>query len=360
MEKSPIIDLLRLQLPPGELSTQIEWIGFNAQQAITGSGKNLLNALPAHRHLQLILPAAQIAGHIVPAPAHGGRHTLAIATQALEDTLLNDRDDAQITLGQTVGANRIAWVCSKQWLTRVMADLAAAQLYPESAHAEYDLLPQSNDTVMMPGSAGVLFLTAEGQPGCLEDPATAQALLGHARTLDDERLLSRPLQPGAVNLLSGAFAPRHLGTLTWSQFRRSGWLALALAGVLLLGAIIHWQQLLSREKQLKEEIRQTFAAAYPGTPIIDPVLQWQSKQREGAAGDGQRDALDKLSQFANTLGKGIQPRSAEYREGVIRLVISETDVARLRPKLETSQREFNVTPAEPGFSRVEIREGNKS
>lgn len=359
MNTSPDIHRLRIQLPQPGQQAAIHWAGFDAQQILLASGVCHLHALPPHKQLELIVPAACLAAHTVPAQAHGGRHTTAIAMQALEDTLLGTRDDAHITLGESTAAGRIAWVCSKQQLGQWLADLLAAGLKPDSAHTEFSLLPPGENAASISTGGGTLFRTREGQYGYVEDPAILQALLGDRTILQQDALLTQARQPNAVNLLNGAFAPHHQAGFQPRQLRRSVCLLLALGSLLLLGSIIQWQQLNTREKNLTAEIRQTFAAHYPGTPIIDPVLQWESKQREASNSNSRLDALDTLGIFANGLGSGLQPRSAEWRNGIIRLVINDSELARLRPRLHSEGQAFSIQPAEAGFSRLEIRTEQK-
>ena len=51
----------------------------------------------------------------------------------------------------------------------------------------------------------------------------------------------------------------------------------------------------------------------------------------------------------------VDQAQAEFRDGAIRVVLSESDVARIRPQLEQSGQEFNFAPAESGFSRLDVR-----
>ena len=355
MNTSPDIHLLRIQLPQPGQQAAIHWAGFDTQQILLASGCCHLHALPPHKQLELIVPAACLAAHLVPVQAHGGRHTMAIAMQTLEDTLLGTRDDAHITLGESTATGRIAWVCSKQQLGQWLADLHTAGFKPDRAYAEFSLLPPGDSAASISAGGGALFRTRESQYGYVEDPATLQELLGDITIWQQDTLLTQARQPDAVNLLHGAFASHQPAGFQPRQLRRSAGLLLALGSLLLLGSIMQWQQLNTREKNLTAEIRQTFAALYPGTPIINPVLQWESKRRETSNSNSRLDALDALSLFANGLGAGLQPRSAEWRNGIIRLVINDSELARLRPRLQSEGREFSIQPAEAGFSRLEIR-----
>lgn len=352
MDNSSLVDLLRIALPQ-DPSASVEWQAFDSARIPAGQGNCAIDALPACRTLEWILPASAVAGHLIPVPENAGRQLNSMIDQALEDTLLGAREDAHIVIGQPQPEGRQVWVCSKRWLAATLECWNQAQRQPDRAFAIYDLLPGDKRTTLAASGDGFVFRTATGQVGSLDDAELARALLG-PDVEPIENLLVRPLQPEATSLLTGAFAPASQFRFDPAHYRRSAWLAGALALVLLAMGIGRWQQLELREKSLKEEIRQTFAAAFPGTPIVDPVMQWESKRRELAGDSGQRDALDQLAGFAQTLGN-IQPRSAEFRDGAIRVVLSESDVARIRPQLEQSGQEFNFAPAESGFSRLDVR-----
>lgn len=353
MDKSSPIDLLRITLPEEASADAVEWHAFDAGHTLINRGACSIAELPPCGELQWILPAAAVAGHLVEVPENTGRQQASVIDQALEDLLLCPREDAHVVPARKESGGRLVWVCGRQWLTEVLARWNEAGRHPDSAFAVYDLLPAGERTTLAKAGGSIIFRTANGQVGSLDDATLAQALLGpEAERIED--LPSRPLQEASVSLLTGVFAPRGQFRLNPANFRRSAWLAGALALALLLVAIGHWQQLERREKSLKEEIRQTFAAAFPGTPIVDPVMQWESKRREFSGDPAQRDALDHLSAFALKLAD-IQPRSAEYRDGTIRIVLTESDVARIRPRLEQSGHEFNFSPAESGFSRLDVR-----
>lgn len=349
MNQLPAIDLLRIVLPQDAAANEVRWYAFDARHTLIDSGSDAVDALPAYKALQCILPASALAGHVIPISPNAGRHLAAAVDQALEDTLLGPRDDAHIVIARQTPAGRLVWVCSKKWLTTWLSRCPPTS----SAFSVYELLPADGQAAMGKTAEGFIFRTAAGHVGYLDDAALVSELLGTAVDLT-ENLFSRSLEKDAANLLTGPFTPRGQLRFTASQFQRSGWLAGALVITLLLGTLGHWQQLEGREKSLKDEIRQTFAAAFPGTPIIDPVMQWESKQREKNGSGVKPDALDHLARFALTQA-GIQPRSAEFRDGAIRLVLTETDSAKVRPRLQQDGQEFNTSPAEPGFVRLDVR-----
>lgn len=348
------IHLLRVRLPEPGLEENFLWAGFDSQQTLLGSGNCALYALPPHKKLEWIVPATRVAAHHVPVPPRAGRHAMAIAMQALDDILLGEKEDAHIVLGKTAGQGCVAWTCSKQRLQHWMDTFTEAGLHPSSAYPEYALLSADAPTAGIAPGGNLIFRTNEGQYGYADSPEMLQALIGHVAIDHEAALLSGSLNPSATSLLTGPFSPRHRLSIGPERLRRSAWLLLAICAVLLFGMIVHWQQLSWRESNLKDEIRQTFATLYPGTPIIDPFLQWESKRREQRSGT-RLDGLDQLSHFAQNPGNDLRPRSVEWRDGTIRLVINENDLARLRPRLQAEGREFTAAPAESGFSRLDIR-----
>lgn len=354
MNKINAIHLLRIVLPEDGQMDALHWYAFNANQEVAEQGISTFDALPAHKSVQWILPASAIAGHLLSVPSNTGRHLSSVVSQALEDMLLGDQDDAHTVIAKHVSAGQLVWVCSAKWLATLLSRWNKTYPPPESAFPVYDLLPDSAQTAMAQHGAGYIFRTPAGHVGYLDDISLANDLLDMNDCSLTENIYCRPIAERAVNILSGPFAAHSQTRLKPAHFQRSAWLAGGLVCALLLGALLNWQQLEYRDKQLRHEIRQTFAAAFPGQTIIDPIMQWQSKQRE-RNGSGQRpDALDQLSRVAQELA-GIMPRSAEFQDGVIRLVLTESDLSTVRSRLQQTGQEFTVSPAEPGFSRLDIR-----
>lgn len=353
MEKFPPIAMLRIALPENIAAESVQWYAFDDRQILIDQGICAIESLPNHKSLQWILPASTTAGHLIPIPANAGRHQAALVDQILEDALLGSREDAHVVIAGQQQNGRLVWVCSRMWLSAWLEKWRAASRQPGSAYAIHDLLPPGKQAIAAHTAEGVIFRTPEGQTAYLEDAALLEQMIGSDIQFTDD-LFTHPVSENAVSLLTGPFAPRNSARPTLSQFRRSAWLAGALVVTFLLGSLIHWQRMESREKNLKDEIRQTFAATFPGTPIIDPYLQWESMTRARNGSGANADALDQLARLATGLG-GVRPRSAEFRDGAVRLVLTETDLVTARARLQQDGQEFNVSPAEPGFSRLDWR-----
>ena len=360
MDNLSAVYLLRIVFSEDATHAQLDWFAFDAQQRFLGSDTGTLNTLPKFTQLHWILPASILAGHVIAVPEHAGRHQAAAITQTLEDELLGVREAAHVVIGRALPNARQVWVCQKKWLSDTLGVWVAAGMRPTAAYPVYALLPLAAQTVSAQTAQGVIFQTPSGQTAEFPSVAVGQAVLGTlagALTEPISDLYQRPLPKAASNLLVGEFSPPsrlNLAPMRVRNIARLGALALCL---LVLSTLIGWQQLEWRTRNLKAEIRQTFAATFPGTPLVDPALQWASKLREGRA--HQSDSLDQLSHFAQAHADAdISPLSLEFRDELIRVLLSEGDLARLRSRLQQGGQEFSVQPAEPGFSRLDIRARN--
>jgi hypothetical protein len=141
------------------------------------------------------------------------------------------------------------------------------------------------------------------------------------------------------------FASRRLDL---KPLRRAAALLIVSLALALLGAVAQWRHLENRLARLQHEIRQTFAAAFPGTPIVDPILQWGSKQRESM--QARDDALDTAVGVAARLAIPVRPRAIEVGEGGVRLTLTDSDAAQYRSQLEAFGRPERM-PAGSGFTQ---------
>lgn len=342
--------VVRLVLPHDDEWTTLAWLGFGADGSVLAQGESVLAELPAAGELEILLPARRIAVHELTLPAQAGKHLDALIGQALEDRLLGDKADALAFSGPHQGTQRRVWVCSRRWLETGLERLVAVGRHPTRLLPEYELLPETADATMTATTAsGTLFRTIGGQFGLVNDEATIPQLTGDVALQRVADLVRRPCPADGLIPL-----PKSLGRFARQGFDVRLWhrsLALGTASVvlLLLGAVFHWQQLERRESRLQHEIRQTFATAFPGTPIVDPVLQWESKQREVAQGPG--DALDAVILLSSRLNVPLRPRRIEAGDGYVRLVLTDSDAAQFKAQLNAIGQP-EASPAEPGLTRL--------
>lgn len=344
------LPVVRLVLPPDDEWNTLVWLGFTADGSVLAQGESALAELPVAGELEILLPARRIAMHELTLPAQAGKHLDALIGQALEDRLLGDKADALAFPGPHQGTQRRVWVCSRRWLEAGLERLVAAGRHPSRLVPEYELLPEGAEaTVTAATASGTLFRTVGGQFGLVNDEATILALTGGGAL---QRVLDLVRRPGPADSLIplpkslGRFARRGFNVRQW---RRSLALGAVSVVLLLLGTVFHWQQLERRESRLQHEIRQTFATAFPGMPIVDPVLQWESKQREVAQGQG--DALDAVILLSSRLNVPLRPRRIEAGDGYVRLVLTDSEVAQFKAQLDAIGQP-ETSPAESGLTRL--------
>ncbi|WP_153111858.1 type II secretion system protein GspL [Propionivibrio limicola] len=345
--------ILRVLLPADEAWTILDWYGFAADGTLSAQGESVLAEVPAAGELEILLPARCVSLHRLTLPAQAGKHLDALIGQALEDRLLGNKSDVLAIPGPQQGTERRVWVCSRRWLEGALERLAEAGLHPTRLIPEYELLPETTDaTTCAMATGGTIFRTSSGQFGIVHDEESIPALTGGAPVQVLDSIDCRPCPAscrGSLPKSLGRFAKRGFDV---KLLRKSAVLLATSAALLLLGTVIHWRQLESREARLQHEIRQTFATAYPGTPIIDPLLQWESKQREG--GQGRGDALDAVIHLAARLNAPIRPRRIESGEGFVRLTLTDSEVAQFKMQLDAFGKP-ETSPAESGFTRLTYR-----
>ena len=354
MTTQPPFPLLRITLPAEANWRTLTWFAFDASGQLAAQGDGLLSNLPTHDALELVLPARRISAYKLTLPLQEKKHLDLLITQAMEDRLLGDKTDAYYVAGPPNGSARMVWVCSRCWLEAQLLCLSAATLIPLRIFPEYELLPSVPDaTVCALTNDGYVFRTTEGDIGIVDTQATISLLTGKPETQLVPDLYLRPSPASFCNMLTGRLGHFKKKTFDPRTWRRSAFMLAIAAFLLLFGNLIHWRQLENREVKLQHEIRQTFATTFPGTPIIDPLLQWESKMREQAS-PFNGDALDAVLTLAAKLNAPIHPRRIESRDGIIRLTLTDTEVAQFKEPLN-SVGSPESSPAESGMTLLLFR-----
>lgn len=344
--------VLRVVLPAAEWS-ELRWFAFAEDGRYLAQGAAAPAALPGCDELEVILPAKRVAAHALDLPAQAGKHLEALIAQALEDRLLGERADVLSWPGPQRGAQRLVWVCSRRWLEGELTRLAAVGLSFARVFPDYELLVADGDFTPCAQTAdGTLFRLSDGGMGLVSSPATIALLPGGQQTRQVPELYRLPTPAACRTRLPASFSRFNKKSFDLRLLRRPA-LLLALCGALALaGSVLHWRQLENREARLRHEIRQTFASAFPGTPIIDPLLQWESKVRE-QSGAARGDALDDVLSLAARLNAPVHPRRVEARDGLVRLTLTDSEVAQFKTQLNGVMRPES-TPAEAGLTRLQF------
>lgn len=344
--------LLRVVLPAAEWS-ELRWFAFAEDGRYAEQGVAPLAALPGHDALEIILPAKRVSAHWLDLPAQAGKHLDALIAQALEDRLLGERADALSWPGAQRGAQRLVWVCSQRWLAGELTRLADAGLRFERIFPDYELLVADGEVTPCAQTAdGTLFRMSDGRMGLVGAPATIALLPGGQQTRQIPDLYRLPTPAWCRTRLPALFSRFNKEAFDLRLLRRPALLLALCAALALVGSVLHWRQLENREARLRHEIRQTFASAFPGTPIVDPLLQWESKVRE-QSGATRGDALDDVLSLAARLNAPVHPRRIEARDGLVRLTLTDSEVAQFKVQLDSIGRPES-SPAETGLTRLQF------
>jgi hypothetical protein len=254
------------------------------------------------------------------------------------------------------GTELYVWVCGHRWLESALERLVAVGRYATRVISEYELLSKPPEdegaTVCAAASGGTIFRTVAGQFGIVGNEAVLVQLAGETTLRRLEDIACQPyLSDGRLDLppALARFASRRLDL---RPLRNLGLLLAVSALLSLFGALAHWRHLENRMARLQHEVRQTFAASFPGTPIVDPILQWESKQRESR--EARDDALDAVVRFAARLNIPVRPRAIESGEGGLRLTLTDSEAAQFRQQLEAVGKPEKM-PTTPGFTQFIYR-----
>ena len=350
--------VLRVVLPVAAEWTELAWFAFDTESRCVAQGFAALAQLPGHDELEVILPAKRVSAHLLSLPAQAGKHLEALIAQALEDRLLGDKADVLSLPGAQSGTQRLTWVCSRSWLEQALTRLSAAGLRPDSVFPDYELLHADGDAISYAAmGGGYLLRMSDGRMGLVNTPQTIALLAGGQETRLVPELYRQPSPASTRHRLPASLSRFNQRSFDPRRLRRPA-LMLALSGALLLFAsVVHWRQLENREARLRHEIRQTFASTFPGTPIIDPLLQWESRLRE-QSGAAKSDALDAVLDLASRLNAPIHPRRLEARDGFVRLTLTDTEVAQFKAQLD-GVGPPESTPAETGLTRLQFSRARK-
>ncbi|NSL54099.1 type II secretion system protein GspL [Uliginosibacterium aquaticum] len=340
--------LLRVHLPPqGLTDAPLDWLGLNGSGQAQARGTTLLADLPPSDRLELILPASRVAAHRIELPALTGKHEAALIRQALEDRALGDLAASVIVSGARQDKLLCVWVCERAWLERQLANFASLR--------QADLLTPEQ-ALLAPGQhaetpSGWIFQRAPGEYGLLPSQDLLLSLCPDSQAIDT--LLTAP-PINRVNLLVGLPGLRRAqASFSLAQLKPALWLLIAAALIYLLAQVLEWRQLAAREANLRQSIRQNFAAANPGVPIVDPILQW--RQSRGQPGQQGGDALDQLARFAALSGLSLKPARIESEEGRLKLTLTTTDANQLKPILQGKGISFESQTTDKGLEQLIIK-----
>jgi general secretion pathway protein L len=315
-----------------------------------GALRNLSDLVPASRRVVLLLAGADVTLLSVQAPPLSGARLKAALPGLVEESILGEPGDQVLVAAPLQGdGRRPVAVVQRDWfeaLVRMLPAQLCLPLQPGSVTAAIGggelTLRQSlfqGLGLALDGSPAVALQTARALAGDVplvlyvppEQLGEYQALAseagpGTALEADDwvhwiagARSTGFDLVPG----LGAAGAPsRDLCRWRWP-------IVLTALAVLvnLAGMNIEWLRLRAEANAIRQTMTQTFRAAYPNEPAIDPVAQMRQHIARAKANTGQL-APDEFTYMAAalgealaTLGRPVGIASIEYRERALNVKV---------------------------------------
>lgn len=345
---SSLLKILRVRVPAQGFGTEpADWLALDASGRVVGQGRARLENLPHDAELELVLPARRVALHRLEMPEVASRHEAAVIRQQLEDRLLGTMADSHFVRGTRNGSQQAVWLVSRAWMLDLLETCRAANRAPTRAVPEQALLPAQSFAAT---ADGFVYRTSQGACGILPEQALLEPVCGESLT-QIESLLAAQAAP-LPDLLQGLPSLQQNQRISRPLLKLAGVLLLALAASHLLSQLLVWRQLASQEKTLRESIRQNFAAAHPGLPLVDPVLQWRQLHSRHTAKDG--DALDQLAQFAAQTNVAIRPQRIDADANTLKLTVSTSDAAQLKPALQGQNIPFESQTTDKGLEQLSL------
>lgn len=347
------------------------------EQAGVGALRNLGDLVAAARRVALIISAADVTLLSVQAPPLSGARLKAALPGLVEEHILGDPLEAVLVAGpQQADNTRPVAVVQRDWLEPLVRTLLAQGARAISAVPAQLCLPLLPGSVTAAIGAGELTLrqsqyqglglALDGNPTMALQ--TARALGGDAplvlyvpsEQLGEYQALAAEASPGvaveaddwahwisgskstAFDLVPGlgaAGAPQR----DWRRWRWPIRLGLLVLIINLAALNIQWLRLRGEANAVRQSMTETFRAAYPNQPVIDPVAQMRQNIARAKATSGEL-AHDEFNYLAAALGEaarglGRQPgiSSIEYRERALTVKVkAETVDPALTSQLKTA------------------------
>ncbi len=307
------------------------------------------------------MPAAY-SSHVLDLPRQSPQRLRALVPHALDDRMLGSQN-RHFAIGSAAGSQTRVIACDKSWLQQWLALFTAQNRPVRAAWALADLLPVETIWQRLDTEDGVLLARLD------------ESVWFDAAAIADQWLADQPVQiarwpdvcgdkprADAINLLQGEHAPRLTLPFNPKLFKRSAVLVAALLVVMTIGSLSDWWQLHQQATALQRELRQTFAAAFPGTPIVDPVLQLQSQlQAAGATqGAGATGAdFTALLQRVDAIASGTRLHRLQFENGQLQMELATNDATALQQKLSTAGFKVDPQPGAVGSTILRIQGGQK-
>jgi general secretion pathway protein L len=322
---------------------------------VRDSGNGNLAAMPQSDDATVIVAADRVLATSAVLPKIKRSKLETALPFALEDSLIDDVNDAHVTTGAKLADGRTAlYTVNKGWLTRFLAAASAAKQRVRRIVPEFCLLPTRGSEWSLAWDGAQGFLATNEKLGSALDcgaddraPAALQlrlaqqapaalrlfALGSGVQAPDwgiktpvifeqqsfDWRRAAIPAD--APNLLWGKFAPPPRISEFWPWLRPALMAALLLFGVEVTITNVEWALLAYEKRQLVNGMTETFRETFGAdATIVDAPLQMRrnvARLRHGAGVSDDADFSPLLEKFsaASTGVPGYTLRTLRYEEG---------------------------------------------
>lgn len=367
-------DRLLIRLHP---DARLSW-RVNGSTSASGNGAPPVALRDNAADIVVLVPAEDVLLTDVALAAKQRRQLRQAAPFAIEDQLPGVVEDQHVVVGDVIDSGEIpprhaVAVAARERMARWLDRLRADGIDPDA------ILPDS--LAIVPGSAVVerdralVRLDATHAIACpAGDLDQWLRLTGSSRPtlrrIDDLLAFADVPQRLPLNLLDGAFAPRHRQATAFGRLRRLAWLAAAVVALAIVARVAEVASLRSTSARLQAatvaELQQLLPESNPATLAGADVAMLLADRMPGQPGrDG--GVLGLLARLAPVIGSGprIELRGIEYRGGTLELALRAPDIAALESLRErlTAQAGLSVeftgsNPAESGVDgRLRIRGG---
>lgn len=341
------------------------------------------------RRVVVVVPADEILLLEAPAVAKNRSQLEKAVPYAVEDQLAQPVEDMHFALAQPadgkVGVAAVARTTLAGWLDRlaqegirpdvVVPDALALQpgtLLIESAHSVLRFAPFGAASMDTPALVEWLGLFGDGMPPTqVYDTRLAPKLdlplavaHYHERVADPLVLLAHGLRGDPpIDLLQGAYAPRHRHAPARRLWRLAGGLAAAAVLLAFVHAIADRVSLQRRSDRLEAQMRELLVQNFPEMEKVggDPAVLMKSQLQRLGGGAQESALLRMLGHIAPIIGgtTRLTTRGLEFRNGTLELAVTAPDVPTLdsiRERLATVPGlKVELTAASPGPDGFEGR-----
>ena len=341
---------------PASADTPVRWCGIEPSGQLQ-HGSGTLAQWPAAAATELIVPATRYSQYLLALPVQSLQRLRALLPHALEERVLSDTSSLHLAAGPAANSETRVLATDRNWLRGWVSLLAESTHRPRAAYAISDLIDAPDEQVRAQIEGGALLV--HGNDIAWFDDAQVANAWAADKTLHDvvwPDLCGDPARLDAINLFQGDLAPRVRMPLDVLRLRRAGLLLAVIVVIALISALMNWWQLRSQVSALQREMRQTFAAAFPGVPIVDPMLQLQSQLHATGADRGSAGTANDLTsmlQKLDSLGP-LSLKRLRYDNGQLQLDVASADATALQQRLGTAGLKADSVPGAAGTTTLRI------